>query len=165
MFADRVRRAISTLRYRRVYRRLSRLPLSEQMRHGRLAYSIVWSAYHDKVGDRPGSCIVHFTCPSRDLVRSHLEDELKVLVDDDKSPISSFTLVPQEDGYTLLVSVSTSDAYPEVVADAAAMSSVLRVPHVGGDFHRRSWSGDNPASTKLAQRDHITIQTPGGPVG
>lgn len=151
-------------RYRRMYRRLSKLPPSEQLCYGRRAYSIAWSAYHDKVGDRHGSCVVRFTCASRDLVKSHLEDELKALVNDDKSPISSFKLTVQENNYTLLVSVSTSDTYPKAVADAAAMSHVLRIPHVGGDFKRYSWSEDNPASTKLARRNHVATQTPGGSV-
>lgn len=132
--------AIHLAKSRIRYARLKALPESEQIKAGRRLYDRMWHQVRNRTGDIVAICAVCFSCPYKTHVKTHLKNRLESLVDDPDCVIVGYRLTKKRDTdeHICAVVVATCDEKPLAIADIAAMSSILKIPTVGGNFHRES---------------------------
>lgn len=132
----RIRDAINTLRYALVRKQVMMMNESEQRKIGLATYEAIYDAGHANTGDATGTCTVKFACPYDTHVRYHCLAELDRRKADKNDVLVDY--VTEQDGneWTLSVMVSAQDSQAMYLADACAMSAVLRIPTVVGDFTR-----------------------------
>lgn len=128
---------LNRVRYSIYRRSIQHLPYREQLKVARETYDIVDEAYKGKVGDNIGVCTVDFQCPYEGHVAYHCNRALGARKNDASDILTDYVIEKTGDNdWRLTVVVATCESDSHVAADAVAMSSVLRIPTVLGDFNR-----------------------------
>lgn len=114
------------------------LPLGEQRKFALDVYDSIYDDEVGEIGESIGACRVHFDCPYSTHVSYHCEGELKRRIANIVDPCACYELHEVAPGsYDLLVVVASASDHPYMVAEACAMSAVLRIPTVVGSYDRR----------------------------
>lgn len=121
-----------------IYRKsIQRMPYRDQIKAASEMYDFIDEIYKNKTGDNVGVCTVSFQCPYEGHVSYHCNRILAVRKSDENDILSDYVIERQdEDSWRLTVIVATSDENPHIAADAVAMSAVLHIPTVLGEFNR-----------------------------
>ena len=148
---------ISTLRYALIHKRVSTMAPTDQRHVGLSIYDIIYKDFANKVGDGIATCTVRFACPYAAHVRFHCISELERRKADENDVLVDYVAKEDGDDWEVSVMVATSEKNPHLVADACAMSAVLRIPTATGEYDRRAVTlagavASDPISELLAIR-------------
>lgn len=148
---------IDTLRYALVHKRVSAMAPADQRKVGFSVYEIIYNDFASKVGDGIATCTVRFACPYAAHVRFHCLDELERRKGDANDVLVDYVAKENGDDWEVSVMVATSEKHPYLVADACAMSAVLRIPTATGEYDRKAVTlagavSSDPISELLAIR-------------
>ena len=149
---------ISTLRYALVRKQVSTMERTDQRKVGLSVYDIIYNDFANKVGEGIATCTVHFTCPYATHVRFHCVEELERRKEDASDVLVDYVAKEDGDNWEVSVMVATSEKHPHLVADACAMSAVLRIPTATGEYDRKAMTfagavAGDPISQLLAIRN------------
>lgn len=140
----RFQNLINTVKYALYRKHIEKLPYDEQLKVASEMYDFVNAIYLSKTGDNMGVCTVDFQCPYEGHVAYHCNRVLAARKSDENDILVDYIIEKQDgDNWRLTVIVSTSDENPHIAADAVAMSAVLRIPTVLGNFTRSCRVAEN----------------------
>lgn len=128
---------INRARYAWLRHAVGRMAYDDQRKVALAAYKEIDGAYAGHVGEQNGVCTVNFQCPYDGHVSYHCLRVLKARKADAADVLSDYVMEKTgEDSWRLTVIVGTSDEDAARAADAVAMTTVLGIPTVAGDFVR-----------------------------
>lgn len=128
---------INKAKYSLLRASVKNMSYGDQRKIALATYETIDDAYKAQTGDNVGVCTVNFQCPYDGHVSYHCIQVLSGRKGDPSDILSDYALEKVgESDWRLTVVVATSDTNPHRAADAAAMSAVLRIPTVVGDFNR-----------------------------
>lgn len=150
----RFKNFVNAIRYAFYRKYIQAMPYSNQLEVAKHVYDIADECYKGKLGDKLGVCTVNFQCPYEGHVSYHCNSTLARRKGDEGDILSDYVIENLgKDNWRLTVVVSTSDDNAHLAADAVAMSAVLCIPTVLGDFNRSYSavaSSSAAAETKVA---------------
>ena len=139
---------IDRIRYSIYCMYVKSLSHEQQLKVAVEAYGVVNETYKNEVGENTGVCTVSFQCPYDGHVAYHCNRILKARKDDETDILTDYAIEKVGDGdWRLTVVVGTCNEDAHVAADAVAMTAILRIPTVVGDFNR---------SSKVVEAGHAT---------
>lgn len=126
---------ISEIKYRIAYARISKMPISRQIKIGKLTYDSIYENICRDTGDDLGMVKVKFTCPYDGHVSHYVRSVLDARVADENDVTQDYEINRDGSEYELTV-IAQSRINPDLAADASAMSAILTIPTVGTSFER-----------------------------